>query len=179
MTLPRRYDKLVTVYHLHKPIARACYRCNRTSPMQRSKMLTTCQNCAQDVCLECSTLNENNKRICLTCWYYAFDMATHMKTGGSLRTDTFNMETSKGPQHFDMTKNDSDCEQKSTSEPNSDYPIIDDDMLSDGGGEIANDIESHRPSDHEDQDVFSVPPLDLGDITNRSRSSSEHETTSS
>ena len=69
-------------------------------------------------------------------------MATHMKTGGSLKTDTFNTETSKGP----------DCEQKSTSEANSDYEIIDDDMLSDGGVDIANDIESHRTNDHDEND---------------------------
>ena len=36
-----------------------------------------------------------------------------------------------------MTENDSDREQKSTSEPNSDYEVIDNDMLSDGGVDIA------------------------------------------
>ena len=61
--LPTKHDKVVTIYHPHRSCTRSCYRCNRTVPMMRSKMMTTCHSCGNDVCLECSTLGEKGKNM--------------------------------------------------------------------------------------------------------------------
>ena len=145
--------------------------------MMRSKMMTTCHSCGNDVCLECSTLGEKGKRTCLTCWYYAFDMATEMRTGGCFKSNSEHetITTKSETQHFDMTKDDSEAE---GSAPDSDYEVVDDDMNDDDGRSIVSDIQSRNRDVDNRPYPLQIPPLDLRSIRYSPPSSSGEQETS-